>query len=78
MKVGVTVAMIDVIAGKFVTGQEGLCHIIMFASSAGETALVFAAIALPCAIGMGLHGSVALAELLVRCWHGAPIAAGAH
>jgi NitT/TauT family transport system permease protein len=43
MKVGVTMAMIGVIVGEFITGQAGLGYIIMFASSAGETATVLAA-----------------------------------
>lgn len=77
LKVGVTAAMIGVVVGEFVTGQEGLGYIIMFASSVGETALVFAAIALLCAVGMGLYGLIALAELWVRRWHGAAVAAGA-
>lgn len=76
LKVGVTVAIIGVIIGEFVTAQEGLGYIIMFASSAGETALVFAAIALLCVIGLVLYGAVALAELFVRRWYGAPISAG--
>ena len=65
-KVGVTVAIIGVVIGEFVTAQEGLGDIIMFASSAAETALVFAAIILLCAIGMVLYGAVALAEWFVR------------
>jgi NitT/TauT family transport system permease protein len=76
LKVGVTVAMIGVVVGEFVTAQEGLGYIIMFASSAAETALVFAAIVLLCAIGMGLYCAVALVELFVRRWYGAPFTAG--
>lgn len=76
LKVGVTVAMIGVIVGEFVTAQEGLGYIIMFASSAAETALVFAAIALLCAIGLALYGAVAGAEWLVRRWYGAPMVVG--
>jgi NitT/TauT family transport system permease protein len=76
LKVGVTVAIIGVVIGEFVTAQEGLGYIIMFASSAAETALVFAAIILLCAIGMVLYGAVALAEWLVRRWYGAPISVG--
>jgi NitT/TauT family transport system permease protein len=57
LKVGVTVATIGVVIGEFVTAQEGLGYNIMFASSAAETALVFAAIILLCAIGMVLYGA---------------------
>ena len=76
LKVGVTVAMIGVVVGEFVTAQEGLGYIIMFASSAAETALVFAAIVLLCAIGMGLYAVVAIAEFFVRRWYGAPFTSG--
>ena len=76
LKVGVTVAIIGVVIGEFVTAQEGLGYIIMFASSAAQTALVFVAIVLLCGIGLLLYAAVALAELLVRRWYGAPIVAG--
>lgn len=76
LKVGVTVAIIGVVIGEFVTAQEGLGYIIMFASSAAETALVFAAITLLCVIGLALYGALALAELFVRRWYGAPISVG--
>ncbi|MDR3537136.1 MAG: ABC transporter permease [Acetobacteraceae bacterium] len=76
LKVGVTVAIIGVVIGEFVTAQEGLGYIIMFASSAAQTALVFATIALLCGIGLLLYGAVALGEWFVRRWYGAPISAG--
>jgi len=76
MKVGVTMAMIGVIVGEFVTAQVGLGHIIMFASSAAQTATVLAAIALLCLIGLGLYGGVALAELLMRRSYSGEIAVG--
>jgi NitT/TauT family transport system permease protein len=75
LKVGVTMAMIGVIVGEFVTAQAGLGYIIMFASSAGETALGFVAIGLLCVVGLALYGAVGLAELLMKRWYGAPIAA---
>jgi NitT/TauT family transport system permease protein len=68
--------MIGVIVGEFVTAQVGLGYIIMFASSAAETATVLAAIALLCLIGLVLYGGVALAELLMWRWYGGEIAVG--
>jgi len=65
LKVAVTMAMIGVIVGEFVTAQAGLGYIIMMASSAAETALVFAAIFLLCVVGLTLYGAVALAEWLI-------------
>jgi NitT/TauT family transport system permease protein len=70
MKVGVTMAMIGVIVGEFITAQAGLGYIIMFASSAGETATVLAAVVVLCGIGLALYGLVALGELIVKGWYG--------
>jgi NitT/TauT family transport system permease protein len=76
MKVGVTMAMIGVIVGEFITAQAGLGYIIMFASSAGETATVLAAVVLLCAIGLVLYGLVALAELAMQYWYGGEMPVG--
>ena len=65
MKVGVTMVMIGVVVGEFITAQHGLGYIIMFAAGASETATVLAAIVLLCIIGLGLYGIVGVAELLV-------------
>jgi hypothetical protein len=70
LKVAVTMAMIGVIVGEFITAQAGLGYIIMFASSAGETATVLAAIVLLCGVGLVLFGLVALAEKLMQRWYG--------
>ncbi|MBO0712899.1 MAG: ABC transporter permease [Acetobacteraceae bacterium] len=66
LKVALTMAIIGVIVGEFVTAQAGLGYIIMMASSSAETALVFAAIVLLCAAGLVLYGIVALAELAIE------------
>jgi NitT/TauT family transport system permease protein len=76
MKVGVTMAMIGVIVGEFITAQAGLGYIIMFASSAGETATVLAAIVVLCGIGLALFGLVALGELAVQRWYGGEMPVG--
>ncbi|HTT79809.1 MAG TPA: ABC transporter permease [Stellaceae bacterium] len=76
LKVGVTMAMIGVIVGEFITAQAGLGYIIMFASSAGETATVMAAIVLLCGIGLALYGLVGLGELAVRRWYGGDMPVG--
>jgi NitT/TauT family transport system permease protein len=75
MKVSVTMAMIGVIVGEFITAQAGLGYIIMFASSAGETATVLAAIAVLCGVGLALYGLVGLGELLVKRWYGGELPA---
>lgn len=76
LKVSATMAMIGVIVGEFVTAQEGLGYLIMFATSAAETPLVFAAIALLCVIGLALYGSVAMVEAIVQKWVGVSITTG--
>ena len=70
MKVGVTMAMIGVVVGEFITAQKGLGYIITFAAGAGETATVLAAIVLLCVIGLALYGIVELAERAMRHWYG--------
>jgi len=76
MKVGVTMAMIGVIVGEFITAQAGLGYIIMFAASAGETATVLAAIVLLCVIGLVLFGLVAIAEAAMQRWYGGEMPVG--
>ena len=76
MKVGVTMAMIGVIVGEFINAQAGLGYIIMFASSAGETATVLAATVLLCGIGLALYGIVALGELALLRWYGGEMPVG--
>jgi NitT/TauT family transport system permease protein len=66
LKIAVTMAMIGVIVGEFVTAQAGLGYIIMMASSGGDTALTFAAIILLCLFGLLLYGAVALGEWLIE------------
>ena len=76
MKVGVTMAMIGVVVGEFITAQAGLGYIIMFASSAGETATVLASIVVLCGIGLALFGLVSLGELAVQRWYGGAMPTG--
>jgi NitT/TauT family transport system permease protein len=73
LKISATMAMIGVIVGEFVTAQEGLGYLVMFATSAAETALTFAAIALLCVIGLALYGGVVLVEAVVQRWQGVTI-----
>ena len=76
MKVGVTMAMIGAIVGEFITTQAGLGYIIMFASSAGETATLLAAIVLLCGIGLALFGLVALGEMALQRRYGGEMLVG--
>jgi NitT/TauT family transport system permease protein len=65
LKIGVTMAIIGVVIGEFITTQIGLGYIIKFAASAMDMSLVFAAATLLCAVGLVLYGAVVLAERLV-------------
>ncbi len=76
MKTAATMALLGVVIGEFVTAQQGLGYVVMFAASLGETALVLAAIVLLCGIGLVLYGAVLLAELGFARWYGAPMPAG--
>ena len=62
MKIAVTFSMIGVIVAEFISAQEGLGYLIVFASSQADTALILAAILVLCAVGLVLYGLVVLAE----------------
>jgi NitT/TauT family transport system permease protein len=70
MKIAMTMAIIGVIIGEFISAKAGLGFYILYASSRMETGIIFAALFVLCVIGIGLFGAVALAELLVRRVYG--------
>lgn len=70
MKISMTLAIIGVIVGEFVTSQRGLGYIILFAGSRLETTVVLAAIFVLCAVGLVLYGLVVLAERLIMRKYG--------
>ena len=72
LKMGMTMALIGTIVGEFVTGQQGLGYIIMFAAANADSALTFAALGLLCVVGLGVYGAVVLAEAIAQRWYGAP------
>lgn len=69
MKIGITMAMIGVIVGEFITAQAGLGYLIVFATSRAETAVIIAAISVLCVLGLALYGLVLLGELAMRRWY---------
>lgn len=73
LKVAATMVLLGVTIGEFVTAQGGLGYIILFASSIGQTALMFAALVLLCLIGLALYAAVAIAEHVYGRWYGAPL-----
>jgi NitT/TauT family transport system permease protein len=71
MKISMTFAIIGVIVGEFITSQQGLGYVILFAGSKLETALVMAAILVLCIVGLILYGTVCAIEWLVMRRFGA-------
>jgi NitT/TauT family transport system permease protein len=64
MKVGVTLAIIGVVIGEFITAQAGLGYLIIFATARADTAMAMAAILVLCVCGLVLFGLVGIAEKL--------------
>jgi NitT/TauT family transport system permease protein len=71
MKISMTLSIIGVIVGEFITSQQGLGYVILFAGSKLETALVMSAILILCVVGLILYGIVGLIEWLVMRRYGA-------
>ena len=72
LKIASVMAMIGIIVGEFITGNQGLGYITMFAASNMETSLMLAAIMLLCLVGVSLYGLVAIAESLINRRYGRP------
>ncbi len=72
MKIGITLSIIGVIIGEFITSQRGLGYLIIFATSRADTVVAMAAIVVLCASGLLLYGAVALAEKLTDRRYGVP------
>ncbi len=66
MKVAITLAIIGVIIGEFITAQAGLGYLIIFATARADTEVSMAAIVVLCACGLLLYGLVALGELIAN------------
>lgn len=64
MKVSVTMSMIGVVIGEFITAQEGLGYLIMSASARADTVLAMAAVVVLCISGLLLFGAVATVQNL--------------
>lgn len=70
MKIAVTMAVIGVIVGEFISAKAGLGFYILYAGSRMDTAAIFAALFVLSMIGVALFGAVALAERYVRQHYG--------
>lgn len=72
MKIAMTMAIIGVIIGEFITAQQGLGYLIVFATARADTVIAMAAIAVLCAGGLLLYGLVAAAEAVANYYYGVP------
>jgi len=66
MKVAVTLAIIGVIIGEFITAQAGLGYLIIFATARADTEVSMAAIVVLCVCGLLLYGLVAGGEWIAN------------
>ena len=67
-KVAATMAVIGIVVGEFISAKEGLGYYILYAGSRGETAHIFAAMIVLCAIGLLLYGLTVKAEQMMQAW----------
>ncbi|MEO8134204.1 MAG: ABC transporter permease [Betaproteobacteria bacterium] len=72
MKIAMTLAIIGVIIGEFITAQQGLGYLIVFATSRADTVIAMAAIVVLCGAGLILYGLVAAAEWFANKKYGMP------
>jgi NitT/TauT family transport system permease protein len=71
MKIAITLAIIGVIIGEFITAQAGLGYLIIFATARADTEVSMAAIVVLCICGLLLYGLVALAESIANRFYSA-------
>jgi NitT/TauT family transport system permease protein len=71
MKIAITLAIIGVIIGEFITAQAGLGYLIIFATARADTEISMAAIVVLCSCGLLLYGLVALGESIANRFYSA-------
>lgn len=71
MKVAITLAIIGIIIGEFITAQAGLGYLIIFATARADSEVSMAAIVVLCVCGLLLYGLVALGEVVANRFYGA-------
>ena len=68
LKIGITLAVIGIIVAEFVTAQEGLGYLIVFAEGNVDTPVMMAAIIVLSVLGVLLYVAVVLLEKLIVRW----------
>jgi NitT/TauT family transport system permease protein len=66
MKIAITLAIIGVVIGEFITAQAGLGYLIIFATARADTEMSMAAMVVLCVCGLLLYGTVALGESIAN------------
>jgi NitT/TauT family transport system permease protein len=72
LKIAMPLAVIGAIVGEFIGSEQGLGHLIVFATSNAETALSFAAILMVTLLAMAFYGAVDLVSRAVW-WRGVTV-----
>lgn len=67
-KIAATMSVIGIVIGEFISANEGLGNYILRAQSYGQTARIFAALIVLCALGLLLYVLPVEAERLMRKW----------
>ena len=68
LKICITLAVVGAIIGEFMSGNQGLGHVLMQAQFEINTPLMFVSLALLGVIGLGSYGLVVLLERLCLPW----------
>ncbi len=68
MKVSITLAIIGVIVAEFVSSQQGLGYLIMFANGQLDTPMMMSSIFVLSIIGLALYGVIAVLARVVVYW----------
>ena len=67
-KVAATMSIIGIVIGEFISANEGLGYYILRAQSYGQTATIFAALVVLCALGLLLYVLPVQLERMMRRW----------
>lgn len=67
-KIAITLAVIGVIVGEFISSSEGLGFLILLGAANYETDLILASITVLCLMGLAFYGLVQAAEILTNRW----------
>jgi len=70
MKMSITLAMIGVIVGEFITSQQGLGFLILVAFGKLETDLMLASVLFLCFVGLFFYSLIAYASYRLEVWFG--------